>query len=246
MHLFPSHLVDPNPLNTVLRWVHLLGFTIKLAYPEEVNTVWQKHTSPPRCEIDFLKSRKLDRGRADAAHFKKKKKFQRCASSPLCHGVRWSAEVTSAGLLLGGLRSPLDVGDLQDGHQQLESILDVRRTVGCLWGRRIYHTSAWSTQSLKVKPHVHTSTTYSLNAEALLCWCCWCVVRISFSMKWLKWLGFQNAQVCLLWTAALQTTSSAFPVHLQEVLGPSILCNQQRTTMKYRVVNYLHIKIFNC
>lgn len=40
--------------------------------------------------------------------------------------------MTSAGLLLGGLRSPLDVGDLQDGHQQLESILDVRRTVGCL------------------------------------------------------------------------------------------------------------------
>lgn len=163
---------------------------------------------------------------------------------------RWSVEVTSAGLLLGGLRSPLDVGDLQDGHQQLESILDVRRTVGCLWGRRIYHTSAWGTQSLKVKPHVHTSTTFFKNTpkifEALLCWCCWCVVRIRFSMKWLKWLGFQNAQVCLLWTAALQTTSSAFPVHLQEVLGPSILCNQQRTTIKYRVVNYLHIKIFNC
>lgn len=73
MHLFPSLLADPNPLNTVLRWVHLLGFTIKLAYPEEVNTVWQKHTSPPRCEIDFLQSRKPDRGRADAAHFNKKK-----------------------------------------------------------------------------------------------------------------------------------------------------------------------------
>lgn len=177
MHLFPSHLVDPNPLNTVLRWVHLLGFTIKLAYPEEVNTVWQKHTSPPGCEIDFLQSRKPDRGRADAAHLKKKKKFQRCVSSPLCHGVRWSAEVTSAGLLLGGLRSPLDVGDLQDGHQQLESILDVRRTVGCLWGRRIYHTSAWGTQyfnlwndriyASEVKPHAHPNTTFFKNTPKM-------------------------------------------------------------------------------
>lgn len=158
MHLFPSHLVDPNPLNTVLRWVHLLGFTIKLAYPEEVNTVWQKHTSPPGCEIDFLQSRKPDRGRADAAHFNKKKIVSKMCQFSAVSWRRWSAEVTSAGLLLGGLRSPLDVGDLQDGHQQLESILDVRRTVGCLWGRRIYHTSAWGntvTESQTTCAHKH-------------------------------------------------------------------------------------------
>lgn len=34
---------------------------------------------------------------------------------------------------LRGLFSLLDVGDLQDGHQELESILDVGRTVGRLW-----------------------------------------------------------------------------------------------------------------
>lgn len=31
--------------------------------------------------------------------------------------------------LLCGFSSPLDVGDLQDGHQQLERVLDVGRTV---------------------------------------------------------------------------------------------------------------------
>lgn len=34
--------------------------------------------------------------------------------------------------LLCGFSSPLDVGDLQYGHQQLESILDVGSTVGRL------------------------------------------------------------------------------------------------------------------
>lgn len=34
--------------------------------------------------------------------------------------------------LIRGFSSPLDVGDLQDGHQQLVSILDVGRTVGGL------------------------------------------------------------------------------------------------------------------
>lgn len=46
--------------------------------------------------------------------------------------------------LLRGLISPLDVGDLQYGHQQLESILDVRCTVGRLWGKRIHNTT-WGT-----------------------------------------------------------------------------------------------------
>lgn len=31
--------------------------------------------------------------------------------------------------LLRGSSAPLDMGDLQDGHQQLESVLDVGRTV---------------------------------------------------------------------------------------------------------------------
>lgn len=108
--------------------------------------------------------------------FKKKKKKSFKDVSVL-HGdsvpaswQRWRAEVTSAGLLRCGLRSPLDVGDLQDGHQQLESILDVRCTVGCLWGRRIYHMSAWGTQyfnlwndciyASEVTPCAHTSTTF--------------------------------------------------------------------------------------
>lgn len=41
--------------------------------------------------------------------------------------------VFGSSFLLRGLFSLLDVGDLQDGHQELESILDVGRTVGRLW-----------------------------------------------------------------------------------------------------------------
>lgn len=45
---------------------------------EKVNTVWQKHTSPPRREIDFVLSWKPDRENAVAEDF-----FSRCVSSLL-------------------------------------------------------------------------------------------------------------------------------------------------------------------
>lgn len=54
----------------------------------------------------------------------------RCVSSVL-GGWGWEREDVSVSLLCG-LSAPLDVGDLHYGPQQLESILDVRRTVGCL------------------------------------------------------------------------------------------------------------------
>lgn len=49
--------------------------------------------------------------------------------------MKVGSDVSSS--LLGGLFPLLDVGDLQDGQQKLESILDVGSTVGRLRAERI-------------------------------------------------------------------------------------------------------------
>lgn len=51
--------------------------------------------------------------------------------------------------LLRGLCPPLDVGDLQDGHQQLEGILDVGRAVGGLRGHTDHKNAVSEITDLK-------------------------------------------------------------------------------------------------